>query len=413
MHLNKKRRSFTITRAILTASLVILTASVFSSALAQAESRWCQMGSDTKASITDVRAVPSTNVFAITDDGSIVDRSQQPQPLAMKHSPESTVTSTFMMSYEVFFTEPSYGVNGSGTDFFTTINISPIELFFGAQFVLEWDCTLFELLTGWTRNNGHGQLYNGSTWVKATGVGLNPTGNNPQCPDPTQGRANFLIDWGNYAGLTMDGLGLTATREGTLVTIRWRTYSDSAYNSGTTGIDFAPTLKLVGIKDGVYEYTGTVGWTDTLVTISGTNSVTATPTSSSTPTPTPTPTPTATVSPILSPSATASPTPTVSITPTVSLTPAPESTETATTPTGYGSGETSTPEGEGGETAGATAATGDAAGGDGEVTEEDEGTGSPARIRWWVFGAIIALSVCLLIVACYVVKGARRKWSSR
>jgi len=172
--------------------------------------------------------------------------------------------------YQVFFTRSGYGVSGEGTDFYTTINITPIELLFAAQFVLEWDCTLFELRTGWTQNSGGGRLYNGTSpnpgWTGATSVGLNPTGDNPQCPDPKQGRANFLVDWSNYQHVP-SGFGVNVSREGTIVTLGWRTYSGADFRAGTTDIGFAPTLKLVGFKTGAYDYTRPVAWMDTSVTV--------------------------------------------------------------------------------------------------------------------------------------------------
>ena len=62
--------------------------------------------------------------------------------------------------YDIFFTESNYSVPNDADgceDFFTTINIStPIELFFGAQFVLEWDCTLFYIRDSWTQDTGYG-----------------------------------------------------------------------------------------------------------------------------------------------------------------------------------------------------------------------------------------------------------------
>ncbi len=399
MYFKKKRRLIAIAGATLLVSLLILTASVFLPALVQAESGWSHTGSDAKELIPDVLAVSCANVVTNTGDGIIPHHSNQ--SLTTARTPAS------MVSYEVFFTESSYSVNGSGADFYTTINISPIELFFGAQFVLEWDCTLFGIMPGWTQMNGEGQLYNGSSpnpgWNDAASVGVKLKGDNPQCPDPTQGRANFLIDWGNYVGLTRDGLGVDVTREGTLVTVRWRTYSDSEYRTGVTDISFAPTLKLVGIDDGAYEYTGTVSWAGTSVATSGTDGVTPTPISTSTPTPTPA----STVSPMLSPTAAASPTPTVS------LTPAPKSTATKTTPPGYGSGEISIPEDKEEEAEGETAEAEEAAEGDEEIAEENGEPSSPKRISWLILGAIIALSLCLLIVVYYVVRGARRKWSLR
>jgi hypothetical protein len=177
--------------------------------------------------------------------------------------------------YAVYFTQPSYEVSGEGVDFYTTINITPIEIFFAAEFGLDWDCTLFELVPGWTQSSGGGQLYNGTStnpgWTKATSVGVNLAGENPQCTDSTQGHANFLVDWGNYIGLTRDGLGVDVTREGTIVTLRWRTLSGADYKTGTAdiswGVSGAGQRKLVGFDAGSYEYTKPITWMNTSVTV--------------------------------------------------------------------------------------------------------------------------------------------------
>ena len=170
-------------------------------------------------------------------------------------------------NYMVYFTQTDYGVSGEAQDFYTTINITPIELFYGAQFVLEWDCTLFQMRTAWTRKNGHGYLHNGSQWIKASSVGLNPTGDNPQCPDPEQGRVNFLVIWDNYWGIAARGTGINVSREGTLVTIGWRTYTGADYREGETGIRFVPTCKVGGYLRGSYDYTRPVTWTGTTVEV--------------------------------------------------------------------------------------------------------------------------------------------------
>ena len=185
-------------------------------------------------------------------------------------TPKPTAGPTFVPggdSYAIYFTETDYQVSGAGQEFYTTINITPIELFFGAQFVLVWDCTLFELDGGWTQNNGHGYLYNGSEWVKASEVALNPTGNNPQCPDPKQGRVNFLVTWDNYYGIAERGMGVDVSSEGTLVTLRWLAHSGADYRTGATDIGFVPKMKIVGYLHGAYEYTKPVHWHNTSVTL--------------------------------------------------------------------------------------------------------------------------------------------------
>ena len=175
-------------------------------------------------------------------------------------------------NYMVYFTQTDYGVSGEAQDFYTTINITPIELFYGAQFVLEWNCSLFEIREGWTRKNGHGYLHNGSQWIKASSVGLNPTGEQPpavdtDCPVERQGRVNFLVIWDNYWGIAARGTGINVSREGTLVTIGWRTYTGADYREGETGIRFVPTCKVGGYLRGSYDYTRPVQWIDTTVEV--------------------------------------------------------------------------------------------------------------------------------------------------
>ena len=189
--------------------------------------------------------------------------------------------------YSIFFAESNYQVNGEVQDFYTSINITPVELFFGAQFGLEWDCTLFEMRDGWTRNNGGGRLYNGTSpnprWTEATQVSVNLGGDNPSCPDPTQGLAWFVVDWGNYWWVTHDyrpglriGVNVTAPPnalfpdEGQIVRIRWRTYGPSSgttFKQGTTYISFVPIMKIIGFRDGPYEYTKPVEWIGTKVEV--------------------------------------------------------------------------------------------------------------------------------------------------
>ena len=98
-------------------------------------------------------------------------------------------------------------------------------------------------------------------------MGLNPVGDNPQCPDLKQGQVNFLVDWGNYIGLIRDGEGVDVTKEGTLVTLGWRTYSGADFKAGTTDIRFVPTMKITGFLNGAYDYTKPVAWMDTSVTV--------------------------------------------------------------------------------------------------------------------------------------------------
>jgi hypothetical protein len=172
----------------------------------------------------------------------------------------------------VFFEETSYTIPNDGDgceNFFITVNMStPIELFFAAQFALEYDATLFFIRGAHTQNNGAGKLYNGSdanpNWTLATAVGCNPTGTDyPNIGDGLGGRANFLVDWGNYYHVPF-GFGVNVTAppsgppEGEIVTVSCRTAGSgcwgSATNNGTTYINFSPTVKLVGFLSGAYEY---------------------------------------------------------------------------------------------------------------------------------------------------------------
>ena len=174
----------------------------------------------------------------------------------------------------IFFTEADYQLSGEGEEFYTTINITPVELFFGAQFGLEWDCTLFEMETGWTQSDGGGQLYNGTSpnpgWTRATQVAVNLDGDNSQCPDPTQGLAWFVVDWGNYYGLIERGEGVNMSKEGTLLTVKWHTHSGADFRSGTTGIGFVQKMKAIGYLDGPWEYDEhgiELLWSNTSVTV--------------------------------------------------------------------------------------------------------------------------------------------------
>ena len=140
--------------------------------------------------------------------------------------------------------------------------------------MIMWDCTLFEMKTGWTQNNGGGKLYNGTSphpgWTKASYVGLNPTGNNPQCPDPSQGRVNFLVDWGNYYGITRRGKGVNVSKEGTLLTVKWCTHSEADFKTGASSIRFTQELKAVGYEYGPWEYDEhgiELLWNNTSVTV--------------------------------------------------------------------------------------------------------------------------------------------------
>jgi hypothetical protein len=184
-------------------------------------------------------------------------------------TPKPTATFTGE-GYNIYFTETDYQVSGEGQEFYTTINITPIERFYGAQFVLVWDCTLFEMDTGWTQSKGVARLYNGTSpnpgWTDGV-VALNPTGDNPQCPDPKQGRVNFVVEWSDYYGIIRDGEGVDVTEDGTLLTARWRTHSGGDFKSGDTDIRFAPEMEICGYLDGGYQYTKPVYWHNTSVAV--------------------------------------------------------------------------------------------------------------------------------------------------
>jgi hypothetical protein len=173
--------------------------------------------------------------------------------------------------------DPVYNVSGECVNFNTQINIStPVEYFFAGQFVLQWNCSLFELRTTWTMTNGKGKAYNGSQWFTADDNAVGLTGNNPSCPDQNQGRANFLCAWDSYPDTHgLSGINISAPpsgpAEGILSIQRWRTYGSACvgtYRTGTTEIGFVPELEIVGFKDGdVYYYTDPVTWTNTSVTV--------------------------------------------------------------------------------------------------------------------------------------------------
>ena len=214
-----------------------------------------------------------------------------PTPTITMTVPPPTPTPTPTLITEVFFEETSYVISNDADgceDFYTTINMTaPIELFFAAQWVLEWDCSLFYIRAAATQNNGAGRLYNGTSpnpnWTLSTAVGCNPTGSG--CPNTGSGdggRANFLVDWGNYYHLP-SGFGVNVTAppgsppypaEGELCTITWRTSGPgcwgSAVNNGSTDIRFAPTMKMVGFLFGAYEYDEhgrTVNWSNSSIQV--------------------------------------------------------------------------------------------------------------------------------------------------
>ena len=64
-----------------------------------------------------------------------------------------------------------------------------------------------------------------------------------------------------------DGEGLTITKEGTLLTAKWRTHSGADFEAGATDIRFVPTMKICGYMDGAYDYTEPVYWHNTSVTV--------------------------------------------------------------------------------------------------------------------------------------------------
>jgi hypothetical protein len=184
-------------------------------------------------------------------------------------TPKPTATFTGE-GYNIYFTETDYQVSGEGQEFYTTINITPIERFYGAQFVLVWDCTLFEMDTGWTQSKGVARLYNGTSpnpgWTDGV-VALNPTGDNPQCPDPKQGQVKLVVLWSGYIGIVRDGEGVNVTEDGTLLTVGWRTHSGGDFRSGDTDIRFAPEMEICGYLDGGYQYTKPVYWHNTSVAV--------------------------------------------------------------------------------------------------------------------------------------------------
>jgi hypothetical protein len=163
-----------------------------------------------------------------------------------------------------------------------------VDLFYGGQWVLEWNCSLFQLNAAWTQNNANarGMLYNatspnpGWTYVTSSGVSLSGDGN--PCPNPAQGNASFMVEWSGYYWVNNPGplghyRGVNVTAppagpaEGRLIRARWQTYGalcgGTTFNSGTTDIGFKPELALTGFLDGAYDYPCPVIWTDTSVTV--------------------------------------------------------------------------------------------------------------------------------------------------
>jgi hypothetical protein len=159
-----------------------------------------------------------------------------------------------------------------------------VDYFFAGQFVLVWDCNLFELRTVGTQNNGKGNAYNGSVWHLANQNAVGLTGTDATCPNQgtfpvpnAQGRANFLAAWDTYPDThNNNGINISAPPSGPAEAVLsmqlWRTTGAACYgtaaNTGTTDIGFVPTLKIVGFKDGKeMEYTDPVAWTNTSVTV--------------------------------------------------------------------------------------------------------------------------------------------------
>lgn len=165
-------------------------------------------------------------------------------------------------------------MSGELTNFDLMINISSgaeIPYFYAAQWVLEWNCSLFEIRNVWIAGNAVGRLWNGSEWIESDYTGCSLTGSNPQCPVSTQGKSNFLVEWTNHYQLIQNGEGVTvpAGVEGTMLNaVRFRTYSGGDFKTGTTDITFVPTLKTTGYLFGAYDYDqDNVTWTGTSVTV--------------------------------------------------------------------------------------------------------------------------------------------------
>jgi hypothetical protein len=196
---------------------------------------------------------------------------------------------------DIYFQQNPYNVtqDGDGCEtLWVWINITaPLEYFFAAQFLLEWDCNLLELRTAGTQNSGKGNIYNGSGnsttgWHLANQNAVNLVGLNPQCPEQgtypapnAQGRAAFLAAWDTYPD-THNGQGINVTApmsgppaEGILSGVRFRTTGPTCYgttiNTGSLNLNFLPTLKIVGYLDGDYDYYATrnVTWANTSVNV--------------------------------------------------------------------------------------------------------------------------------------------------
>lgn len=182
---------------------------------------------------------------------------------------------------DVYFTESSVNVSGEQTIFDLTINISSgaeIPYFYGGQFVLEWNCSLFEIRNVYIANNALGHLpwYNVSNgglleWTHSLPTGCSLTGSNPQCLDENQGKSNFVVDFSNFYGIAAwgEGVNIPAGMEGTLVDkVRFRTYSGGDFKTGTTNISIVPYRKLCGFLAGSYDYDlDNITWTGTSVTV--------------------------------------------------------------------------------------------------------------------------------------------------
>ena len=206
------------------------------------------------------------------------------------------------MTVDIFFDAPfGYNVtqdaNGcENVDVVVNMSVDPtVELFYGAWFRLQWNCTLMKFIDTWVGMTGN--LYNGSAWHAASSVSGNPTGDIAGCNQTAecaamgggdQGCANILALWDNYFRITNNGTGINATAaplssEGTLAKLRFKTSGPvgnpcawgNQLNYGTTDLEFIPNLEIVGYLDGSFYYDDQLGgiearafvWQDTTVTV--------------------------------------------------------------------------------------------------------------------------------------------------
>ena len=162
-------------------------------------------------------------------------------------TPSPTSTAVGQDSVTVYFNRSSYTVDESEA-FWTSVMISAVDYFWGAQFDIEYDYTLIEARPGAARR---GSLYDANTgnWTEADAISVSRVGSGPN----EEGLIRVLVDWRNHPP-AHGSTGLDTTG-GTLAHLKWRTTT----SAGTTGLNFAGTEYISKLLVG-YGPPPTVEW---------------------------------------------------------------------------------------------------------------------------------------------------------